>query len=498
MLLAVLKYDTHLSLHNRETAMTTLSDPNAQQHTAAAHQTSHAKVSIHQPLQQMLEQLMGDLQLDDAPAGGAVVVYQAGRCIAQASVGMAQADISWQADTLSLNFSTGKGIIAALVHVLVSQKQLDYDTPIAHYWPEFGVNGKAKITLRAVLSHQADLFAITSIDADSEALLDWDQMLKKVAAMPVTKPYPAAAPAQDGSAPNCSAQDYASAYSALIYGWVLGGVIEAATGMPFAHALREYLTEPLGISECCYFGVPDKKVDQVAKLVKDFDTDNHAKAGVRRRQKPTLKADSAETLETYAHLPSYACWQQHAVDHKLAPNAVRLTGAQINRLYFDHSALNLRNYKAALIPTSRQPIDYYDQKTMQATMPAVNGVASAHALATIYAMLANGGVWKDKTLIDSETFGQLSTPQVSGMDAVMPTQMEWRLGYHRLLNLCQDRAGDSYEQGFGHMGYNGSVAWCDPTRQLSFAFVHNFDVTMLADIRQFALSEAVLSMMSAP
>ena len=49
-------------------------------------------------------------------------------------------------------------------------------------------------------------------------------------------------------------------------------------------------------------------------------------------------------------------------------------------------------------------------------------------------------------------------------------------------------------QGFGHMGYNGSVAWCDPARQLSFAFVHNFDVTMLNDIRQFALTEALLSM----
>ena len=44
------------------------------------------------------------------------------------------------------------------------------------------------------------------------------------------------------------------------------------------------------------------------------------------------------------------------------------------------------------------------------------------------------------------------------------------------------------------MGYNGSVAWCDPVRQLSFAFVHNFDTTMLNDVRQFALTEAVLNL----
>ena len=44
------------------------------------------------------------------------------------------------------------------------------------------------------------------------------------------------------------------------------------------------------------------------------------------------------------------------------------------------------------------------------------------------------------------------------------------------------------------MGYNGSVAWCDPERQLSFAFIHNFDTTMLNDVRQFALTEAVLNL----
>lgn len=453
--------------------------------------SNHHTIAINQPLQHTLERLLADLQLDDAPAGGAVVVYQAGRCIAQASVGMAQAGVPWQTDTLSLNFSTGKGVLATLIHVLVSERLLDYDTPIANYWPAFGANGKAEITLRAVMSHQADLFAITSIDASNETLLDWEQMLAQVADMTITKPYLAAE----------KTVEYVSAYSALIYGWVLGGVIEAATQMPLANALRHYLTEPLGISESCYFGVPAEKVTSVAQLVKDFyakdfdamgEAQNSAGADLRRRRhKPTLKVDSPQTLATYATLPSYPCWKKLALERKLVPNDARLTGMQINRLYFDHSALNLRNYKAALMPASNQPIDYYDSDTMQAAIPAANGVASAHALAVIYAMLANGGVWKDKVFIDSATFTQLSMPQVSGLDAVMPTNMNWRLGYHRLLQLCENQREDN--QGFGHMGYNGSVAWCDPSRKLSFAFVHNFDVTMLGDIRQFALTEAVLS-----
>lgn len=439
-------------------------------------------------LAQRLQTLLIELQLDDAPAGGALVVYQHGKCIAQASTGKAQADILWQPDTLALNFSTGKGIVATLIHVLVSQGLLDYDTPIAQYWAAFAANGKADITLRAVLSHQANLFAISSIDADNEALLDWEYMLTKVAAMPISLP------------DNASA--YVSAYSALIYGWILGGLIEKVTQQPFAEALHDYLTEPLGIAASCYFGVPDSQVAQVASLVKNFKSvASETNPATRKHRKPTLKADSAQTLAMYARLSPYDCWQQQAICQQAVPINTQsnpaLTTTHINRLYFDHSQLNLKNYKAALMTISPQPMDYYDKAVLQALLPAVNGVASAQALAIIYAMLANGGTWHGKTLIDNATFQQLSGVQLSGRDAVIPTNMAWRLGYHRRLTLCHhDNQADvtGTQQGFGHMGYNGSVAWCDPQRQLSFAFVHNFDVTMLNDIRQFALTETLLQM----
>lgn len=443
---------------------------------------------INTTLQQRLQQLLTKLQLDDAPAGGALVVYQAGECIARASVGLARPEMAWQPQTLAINFSTGKGVLAALVHVLVSKQLLAYDVPIAQYWPAFAANGKAHVTLRQVMSHQADLFAITSIEADSEAVLDWSYMRKKVADMTMTQPDQADA--------------YDSAYSALIYGWVLGGLVEIITKMPLAQALSHYLTTPLGIADSCYFGVPDDKVDLVAKLAKGFDTDETATPKLRqKRQKPTLRPDSANTLSVYNHLPSAACWQQQALQMQRSVAAsgtdkghhreVALTTAGISRLYFDTSHLNLKNYKSALIPAGKQPIDYYQRQTLQAVIPAANGVASAQALATIYAMLANGGVWQGQTLIDRATFEQLSTPQVTGLDAVMPAPMHWRLGYHRLFSVCADTAA-----GFGHMGYNGSVAWCDPSRQLSFAFIHNFDTTMLNDVRQFALTEAVLALIA--
>ena len=439
-------------------------------------------------VQYQLQQILEKLQLDGSPAGGSLVVFHKGKCIVQASVGLANFNKPWSADTLSLNFSKGKGILATLIHVLVSEKLLQYDSAIADYWPAFSAKGKAQITLREVLSHQADLFAISSIEADHQTLLDWQTMLIEVAAMPITPPDNAAI--------------YDSAYSALVYGWILGGLIEKVTNMSLAAALETYVTQPLGIAGSCYFGVPKDRVGDVATLSKHFEMANKTTSkSSQKSNKPLFKADSVSTLQTYAELPSYQCWQQLAVEQGLVDLDTPLIATLINRLYFDHSAINAKNYRAALIPIDKQPLDYYHKEVLQAIIPAANGVASARALATIYAMLANGGVWQGKTLIDATTFAQLSMPQVHGMDAVMPASMEWRLGYHRLFSVCQmiddNDVKTLNQQGFGHMGYNGSVAWCDPTRQLSFAFVHNFETTMLTDSRQFALTEALLSLIDA-
>ena len=46
--------------------------------------------------------------------------------------------------------------------------------------------------------------------------------------------------------------------------------------------------------------------------------------------------------------------------------------------------------------------------------------------------------------------------------------MHWRMGYHRVFTL-----GVSARNGFGHYGYGGSGAFCDPSRNLAVAMVLN-------------------------
>ncbi len=41
--------------------------------------------------------------------------------------------------------------------MLVDRDVLDYEAPVAEYWPEFAANGKQDVTLGCLMSHQAGL-----------------------------------------------------------------------------------------------------------------------------------------------------------------------------------------------------------------------------------------------------------------------------------------------------------------------------------------------------
>ena len=61
------------------------------------------------------------------------------------------------ADTMVIVYSATKGFSAMALAVAHSRGWLDYDARIADYWPEFAQAGKAAITVRQLLAHQAGL-----------------------------------------------------------------------------------------------------------------------------------------------------------------------------------------------------------------------------------------------------------------------------------------------------------------------------------------------------
>ena len=87
----------------------------------------------------------------------------------------------WTPDTLVNVFSVGKGLLAVCLASLAGRGLLAPDAPVIRYWPEFGAVGKASITVRQLLSHQAGLPALRQALPPGSAL-DWRRMTTLLAA----------------------------------------------------------------------------------------------------------------------------------------------------------------------------------------------------------------------------------------------------------------------------------------------------------------------------
>ena len=99
-------------------------------------------------------------------------------------------------------FSATKGMAATVIHRLADRGLIDYDAPVSEYWPEFGANGKADLTVRPVMGHNAGLSGLRG--ATKEDLLDHVVMEDRLAAAP---------PGRLLGKP---------AYHALTFGWLVG------------------------------------------------------------------------------------------------------------------------------------------------------------------------------------------------------------------------------------------------------------------------------------
>jgi len=94
--------------------------------------------------------------------GAAVAVYRDGVKVVDMWGGYRNGftKTRWQHDTMVNMFSTTKGIASLAVSVAASRGLISYDAKVADYWPAFAQAGKAEVTVRQLLSHQAGLSAL--------------------------------------------------------------------------------------------------------------------------------------------------------------------------------------------------------------------------------------------------------------------------------------------------------------------------------------------------
>jgi CubicO group peptidase (beta-lactamase class C family) len=107
--------------------------------------------------------------------GGACCVYHHGEKVVDLWGGIRNRATGehWDRDTMVLVHSSTKGLSAMALAVAHSRGWLDYEERVCAYWPEFAQQGKNRITVRQLLSHQAGLFALDQrIDRSTVADLD--------------------------------------------------------------------------------------------------------------------------------------------------------------------------------------------------------------------------------------------------------------------------------------------------------------------------------------
>jgi CubicO group peptidase (beta-lactamase class C family) len=129
---------------------------------------------------------------------------------------------------------------------LVERKAIELDAPVAAAWPAFSANGKADISVRQLLSHQAGLPAIREPLPD-DAMFDWTAMTTALAGQrPWWKP------------------GTAHGYHVNTFGFLVGELVRRASGQSIGQFLRTEVAMPLNAD--FYIGLPKSEHHRVAEF----------------------------------------------------------------------------------------------------------------------------------------------------------------------------------------------------------------------------------------
>jgi CubicO group peptidase (beta-lactamase class C family) len=204
----------------------------------------------------------------------------------------------------------------------------------------------------------------------------------------------------------------ATGYHAITYAWVVGGIVQGATGRHIKNVIREEIAVPLGVGDEMFCGIPDGVEDRLA----------------------TLQGS---------------------------------TGGAAMPIPPDHDF-----FKA--MPQSLGWTLYNDMRVRQACLPSANGHFSAHALAKMYGALANGGAIDGVRLVSEERIGQMQQILTEETDRVLMMPIPKGIGF-MFGGAATGVTGvfGPRRTAFGHSGAGGSTAFADPEVGLSIAVTLN-------------------------
>lgn len=323
---------------------------------------------------------------------------------------------AWQKDTIVNVFSVTKGITAICAARLIEQGLIDIDQKVAHYWPEYGVNGKEGTTVLDLLCHRAANFGFQD-EVPLEQWTDWNLFTELLASQ---KPF-----AEPGSI---------QAYHALTFGWLVGELIRRVDGRTVGVYFKEELAKPLGLDFA--IGLNESEIARCAEMLM-LD-----------------KLPSISQLNILKLIPN-ALLSESLKNIKLAVNS------GYNPIAFDNRAL-------ADNPNFANTMEW-----RKGEIPAANGHGTASSLAVLYGILSQGGSRGGIRVLKPETIELLRSVHSNGPDLVL-FGLNYKFGLGHMVKAPITPIGLNKSRSmFGHTGIGGSVVFGDVDKKLGFSFFNN-------------------------
>lgn len=209
-------------------------------------------------------------------------------------------------------------------------------------------------------------------------------------------------------------------YHAMTFGWLVGEVVRRVSGRSVARFFRDEIGDPLGLD--FWIGLPESLEERVARV----------------RMAP------------------------------FSPQATSLMSAMMNR--------DSLTSKAFLNPRGMLTPGQANSRAIHAAeLPAANGIATARAVARMYAPLACGGRLDGVELVDATTLERMGRLESQGPDRILLLPTRFASGF---MKSVDNRPESSVMMGpnsasFGHAGAGGSIGLADPTARVAIGYVMN-------------------------
>ncbi|WP_370500380.1 serine hydrolase domain-containing protein [Mycolicibacterium sp. jd] len=299
--------------------------------------------------------------------GAACAVYRDGRKVVDLWGGFRDGGTRqpWCEDTVVTMFSTTKGLAALTLALAHSRGWLDYEQPVAAYWPQFAWRGKSDITVRQLLAHQAGLAAI-DLPLSIGDLADLDLLAAVLALQtPLWKP---------GSR---------HGYHGITFGWYAGELLRCVDpeGRSLGRFFAEVIAQPLGAE--FFIGLPD-----------GFD------------------------LNRRANLQGYRQWEAplHLGEVPRGVMKALLTPGSLFRRAFANP------------PELSHAANFNRPELLRIELPAGNGTGEVRAVAGIYGAVVSGGAGLTAATLELLT-APARPPSDGILDLVVGVPIMYSLGF---------------------------------------------------------------------